>query len=343
MCKNVRDLVYSDRQIQVREIAQALGISHGSVSTILHDRLSMRKLTARWVPKSLSDEQMATRASECSALLKRFRSKDDFFFLRLVTVDETWVHYYEPENKAQSRQWGRAWVPEAKTQPSAGKVMATVFWDAKGVIMLDFLPKRSTITGVYYANLLDQLRTAIPEKRRGKLSKGVLLQQDNARVHTCKVAMDAVMRNGYELIPHPAFSPNLDPSDFFLFPNLKKNIRGLHFRSDEEVVTAVEEWVNGKDPGLFSSGLMALEHRRTKCIRAITSKKKRWISTGNKLCWLLIDSPSYSDNTLTGNTYMTCSVSCTLRLKSPNEIWIWDQHTKIIFQKIVTSIYTMAK
>ena len=103
MCKKVRDLVYSDRRIQVGEIAQALGISHGSVSTILHDRLGMRKLTARWVPKSLSDEQMATRASVCS-LLKRFRSKDDFL-LRLVTVDKTWVHYYEPENKAQSRQW----------------------------------------------------------------------------------------------------------------------------------------------------------------------------------------------------------------------------------------------
>ena len=44
----------------------------------------------------------------------------------------------------------------------------------------------------------DQLRTAIREKRRGKLFKGVLLQQDNARVHTCKVAMDAVERNGYE-------------------------------------------------------------------------------------------------------------------------------------------------
>ena len=88
MCKKVWDLVYSDRRIQVEEIAQALGISHGSVSTILHDRLGMRKLTARWVPKSLSDEQMATRASVCSALLKRFRSKDDFL-LRLVTLDTT--------------------------------------------------------------------------------------------------------------------------------------------------------------------------------------------------------------------------------------------------------------
>ena len=228
----------------------------------------MRKLTARWIPKSLSDEQMATRASVCSALLKRFRSKD-YFLLRLVTVDVNWVHYYEPENKAQSRQWvgpGSPRPKKFKTQPSAGKVRTTVFWDAKGVIMLDFLPKRRTITGVYYANLLDQLRTAICEKRRGKLLKGVLLQQDNARVHTCKVAMDAVERNGYKLIPHPAYSPYVAPSDFFLFPNLKRDIRRLHFRSDEEVVTAVEEWVNGKDPDFFSSGRMVFEHLWSKCI-----------------------------------------------------------------------------
>ena len=183
-----------------------------------------------------------------------------------MTVDETWVHYYEPENKGQSRQWvgpGSPRPKKFKTQPFAGKVMATVFWDAKGIIMLDFLLKRSTITGVYYAN---QLRTAIREKLRGKLSKGVLLQQDNATFHTCKVAMDAVERNGYELIPHSVYLPDLAPSDFFLFPNLKKDIRGLHFRSDEEVVTAVEEWVNGKDPDFFSSGLMALEHRWSKCI-----------------------------------------------------------------------------
>ena len=96
--------MYSDRRVKVEETANALHISHGSVSTILHDHLSMRKLTARWVPKSLSDEQMAIRASVCSALLKRFRSKEDDFLSRLVTVDETWVHYYEPENKAQSRR-----------------------------------------------------------------------------------------------------------------------------------------------------------------------------------------------------------------------------------------------
>ena len=163
----------------MEDLAQALGISHGRVSTILHDRLGMRKLTARWVPKSLSDEQMA---SVCSALLKRLRSKDDFL-LRLVTIDETWVHYYEPENKAQWVGPGSPRPKNFKTQPFA--VMATVFWDAKGIIVLDFLP------------------------------------------NTCKVAMDAVERNGYEFIPHPAYSPDLAPGDFFVLPNV---LRGLHFR-----------------------------------------------------------------------------------------------------------------
>ena len=135
MCSKVRDLVYSDMRVKVEEIANALHISHGSISTILHDRLGIRNLTARRVPKSISDEQMATRASVCSALLERFRSKEHDFLSRLVTVDETWAHYYEPENTA--RQWIEPGSPRQKKfkpHSSAGKVMATVFWDAQVII-----------------------------------------------------------------------------------------------------------------------------------------------------------------------------------------------------------------
>ena len=56
---------------------------------------------------------------------------------------------------AQSVGRGSPRPKKFKTQPSAGKMMATVFWDAHGVIMLDFLAKKSTITGAYYTNLLD--------------------------------------------------------------------------------------------------------------------------------------------------------------------------------------------
>lgn len=59
---------------------------------------------------------------------------------------------------------------------------------------------------MYYANLLDHLRTAIREKYWGKLAKGVLLQQENARDHTYKFAVDIKGQNGYELIPHAVYS-----------------------------------------------------------------------------------------------------------------------------------------
>ena len=110
----------------MQEIANALHISHGSVSTTLIDRLGMHKLTARCIPKSLSDEQMATIASVYSALLKLFRSKEDDSLSRLVTVDETLVHNYEPESKAQ-----RAGVSEAKEVQNA-----TLCWQGDGNCIL---------------------------------------------------------------------------------------------------------------------------------------------------------------------------------------------------------------
>ena len=69
------------------------------------------------------------------------------------------------------------------------------------------------------------------EKRRGKFSKGILLQQDNARVYTCKIAMDAVEQNGYELIPHSAYSPDLALSSLRLLsiPKLEKGYQWMSF------------------------------------------------------------------------------------------------------------------
>ncbi|XP_071092626.1 histone-lysine N-methyltransferase SETMAR-like [Haliotis cracherodii] len=144
--------------------------------------------------------------------------------------------------------------------------MATIFWDTKGDLLIDYLPRGQTITGEYYSDLLDRLRTAILAKRRGKITKGVLLQHDNARVHTCRLAVAAVKRNGFKVLPHPPCSPDLAPSDYFLFPNLKKELRRRHFRSDDELTTAVEGWLHEQPHGFYHNGLLALTHRWTKCI-----------------------------------------------------------------------------
>jgi len=61
--------------------------------------------------------------------------------------------------------------------------MATIFWDSKGLLLIDYLPPNTTMNGQYYASLLLKLRNAIKEKRRGMLMQGVWLLHDNAPIH----------------------------------------------------------------------------------------------------------------------------------------------------------------
>lgn len=87
---------------------------------------------------------------------------------RFVTVDVTWIHHYTPVTKEQSKQWvtkGESAPKEVKTGPSAEKIMATVFWDSQGIILIDYLKKGKTISGAYYSSLLDLLETELQEKR----------------------------------------------------------------------------------------------------------------------------------------------------------------------------------
>jgi hypothetical protein len=67
--------------------------------------------------------------------------------------------------------------------------------------MVDYLPHGQTITGEYYAGLFRKLREKIKEKRRGKSAKGVLLQHDNASVHTCRISTNAIFECGFDLVP----------------------------------------------------------------------------------------------------------------------------------------------
>jgi [histone H3]-lysine36 N-dimethyltransferase SETMAR len=64
----------------------------------------------------------------------------------------------------------------------------------------------------------------------------------------------------------PPYSPDLAPSDFHLFPNLKEHLRGTVFSSDDDVMNAVNQWLEDQEEEFFQTGIKALEHRWTKCI-----------------------------------------------------------------------------
>jgi len=102
-------------------------------------------------------------------------------------------------------------VQNSTMLPSAGKLMATIFWDSKGLLLIDYLPPKTTINGQYYASLLLKLRDAIKEKRQGLLTRGVWLLHDNAPIHKSMIAQQAVRDCGFVQLDHPAYSPDLAP------------------------------------------------------------------------------------------------------------------------------------
>ncbi|KAJ7344583.1 hypothetical protein JRQ81_000533, partial [Phrynocephalus forsythii] len=170
--------------------------------------LQMNKVSACWVPHLLIPLQKQTRHDIFQQNLTLLEQNEDFFFARLVTMDECWVYLYDLETKEMSKEWKHPSFPtpkKAKVQKSAGK----------------------------------KLCDALKQKRYGMISKGVHLPADNAPVHTDQASVVTAHRLGYELLQHPPYSHDLVPSNFFLFPEMKKPLRGRRFDNREDVILEV--------------------------------------------------------------------------------------------------------
>jgi len=129
------------------------------------------------------------------------------------------------------------------------------------VLIIGYLERGKTVTGVYYAEVIRKLRPAIKEIRRGKLSHGVLLHQDNAPAHTSSVAMAAIRECGFELLSLLPYSPDLAPSDYHVFRSLKDSLRGQSFGYGEEVIDTINDWFELQDKQFFVDGVNSLAHR----------------------------------------------------------------------------------
>ena len=170
----IHQMVMNDRRSTISHLANVISISHERVENILHYELGMSKALARWFPWLLTPDQKLTRLVMSEANLARFEADLDHFVECFLTQDECWVHHFKSVTKRQSMQWKHSTSPapkKAKVVSSAGKVMASVFWDAKGIVFIDYLQKNKTINGEYYAKLLRKLWQAIKSKAAWKADK----------------------------------------------------------------------------------------------------------------------------------------------------------------------------
>ena len=137
--------------------------------------------------------------------------------------------------------------------------MLSVWWDFKGIVYFELLPRNQTIYSNVYCCQLIKLDKEIKENRPELATrKGVIFHRDNGRPHTSLVTRKKLLVLGWEVILHSPYSPELAPSDYHLFRSLKNHLNGLTFDSNEAVKNELIQFFASKNQTFYESGIMKL-------------------------------------------------------------------------------------
>ena len=204
----------------------------------------------------------------CQELLQQSEKNPANFFDSIVTGDESWIYHYDPLSQLEAKVWKRLdeqTPTELSQERLAGKIMMMIFCDTDGVVLTEYLPRGTTINGPCYASIIERLRSVIVEKRRGIVSHGVLLLHDNVPIHKCNIVQAAIRQAGFIELNRCAYPPDIAPSDYHLFSNLKKFLRLKNSSSDDETVTTVEDYLTDLNSKFFCKGIQSL-HDCWQCV-----------------------------------------------------------------------------
>jgi len=111
--EKVLALIRQNRRLTVREVAEEVGICKSLCHQILTDKLKMRRVTAKFVPRLLTDAQKENHVTVSQELFDRSNA-DENFLKNVITGNETWVYGYDVETKVQSSQWMGKLSPRPK-------------------------------------------------------------------------------------------------------------------------------------------------------------------------------------------------------------------------------------
>jgi [histone H3]-lysine36 N-dimethyltransferase SETMAR len=209
----LKSLVDSDPKLSLTEITSRLGATWSTVQRHMH-AIGKSYREGVWIPHQLSNTNRDQRRSCCTSLITRHINEQ--FLHRIITCDEEWILY---DNVKKTKQWLSTNQPAVHTPKpclTLKKVLLCVWWDCGGIIHFELLKPGETITAQVYCSQLDRVNAKILEKRTSLINqKGVILHHDNARPHAAKVTQEKIRDLNWELLPHPPYSPDIAPSDYY--------------------------------------------------------------------------------------------------------------------------------
>ena len=243
--EQVRSLINDDSCITIDELEAQTDLSRGTVQRIVSDHLNLRKVTARYVPKYLTDFQKAERVRICKENLAKFES-GAWRLCDVVTGDESWFKHAKIGRKSSNSAWvARGDPPPTVVRPNrfSPRTLFSIFFKSTVPVLIHYVERGKTVDHQYYIDYcLKPFVDNIKMQRPSCGVHGIKLHHDNGRPHVHKDVSNYLESEGIIAIPHPPNSPDLSPCDFWLFDFVKENLTDQD--DSESMYPAVSNFLN---------------------------------------------------------------------------------------------------
>jgi histone-lysine N-methyltransferase SETMAR len=238
----IMKLIEEKPNISLREIGLSTNIHKDTAKRIIRDEIGFIRTNSKWIPYELTDDQKTKRMELSEKLLEILIRVPEKEKRNIITMDETWLYWKNPVTSLWQLP-GNERPKKIKLNIGSKKLLLTVVWSFRGIELVNFLPRKQKFDKEYFSTIvLEEFSEVIQKRRPKKGTKGLMLHLDNARPHLINEEFE---KRGIIRLPHPPYSPDLAPSDFFLFGYLKKALEGFNFVNDNDLMEETKKILFG--------------------------------------------------------------------------------------------------
>lgn len=242
LCKLIEELLNRNEFLSQKKMALELHVDAKTVHKCLIEEMDYCKVNFKWIPHMLNIDQKQKRCTIANELLSHLEMLGPKAWRNVITGDETWIYLDNP----RSSMWQKSGIPRPKKPKHMignKKIMVTVFWTRAGMESITYLPPGESFNCDYFkTQIMGDLENQLFQRRPKKGLSGIRLHIDNARPHLINDFLD---EKNVTRLPQPPYSPDIAPSDFFLFGYLKMMLEGQTFTDPEACFQEVIKILNG--------------------------------------------------------------------------------------------------
>jgi len=194
----------------------------------------------------LNEDQIEQRLNVSRALFERILLFKPPKFNCVITCDESWFYLNYFNDSAYLEDDQTIEVP--KRMISDQKIMIFTAFSAQGLIMIEMLPQKCIFNSSYMCEtILPKLNQNARSRPEIGTRKKIFIHMDNAKPHQAKIVKEKMKSLNMKELPHPAYSPDLSPNDFWFYGFIKEKLKGRYTKLSKKLIKGPGwmSWIHG--------------------------------------------------------------------------------------------------